>query len=59
MTITVGEKSGSIRYVTAKQSSSKELCFYSIQDNPAADIYDEKLLKLNDKYNNDPKIHGF
>src|SRR5512136_1263687 len=58
VTILVGENPASVSYVTAKQKTSKELGFYSIQDNQAAAITEEELLKLIDKYNKDPKIHG-
>jgi methylenetetrahydrofolate dehydrogenase (NADP+)/methenyltetrahydrofolate cyclohydrolase len=58
VTILVGESPASISYVTAKQKTSKELGFYSIQDNQPANITEEELLKLIDKYNKDPKIHG-
>jgi len=58
VTILVGENPASISYVTAKQKTSKELGFYSIQDNQPATITEEELLKLIDKYNKDPKIHG-
>jgi methylenetetrahydrofolate dehydrogenase (NADP+)/methenyltetrahydrofolate cyclohydrolase len=58
VTILVGESPASISYVTAKQKTSKELGFYSIQDNQPANITEEELLKLIDKYNQDPKIHG-
>jgi methylenetetrahydrofolate dehydrogenase (NADP+)/methenyltetrahydrofolate cyclohydrolase len=58
VTILVGENPASVSYVTAKQKTSKELGFYSIQDNQAATIGEEELLKLIDKYNKDPKIHG-
>jgi methylenetetrahydrofolate dehydrogenase (NADP+)/methenyltetrahydrofolate cyclohydrolase len=58
VTILVGENPASISYVTAKQKTSKELGFFSIQDNQPADIKEADLLKLIDKYNNDPKIHG-
>ncbi len=58
VTILVGENPASVSYVTAKQKTSKELGFYSIQDNQAANITEEELLKLIDKYNKDPKIHG-
>ena len=58
VTILVGENPASVSYVTAKQKTSKELGFYSIQDNQAATITEEELLKLIDKYNKDPKIHG-
>jgi methylenetetrahydrofolate dehydrogenase (NADP+) / methenyltetrahydrofolate cyclohydrolase len=58
VTILVGENPASVSYVTAKQKTSKELGFFSIQDNQPADITEEALLSLIDKYNNDPKIHG-
>ncbi|MDO8723456.1 MAG: tetrahydrofolate dehydrogenase/cyclohydrolase catalytic domain-containing protein [Syntrophales bacterium] len=58
VTILVGQNPASISYVTAKQKTSKELGFYSLQDNQPEDIKEEDLLKLIDKYNNDPKIHG-
>ncbi len=58
VTILVGENPASVSYVTAKQKTSKELGFYSIQDNQPESITEEQLLKLIDKYNKDPKIHG-
>jgi methylenetetrahydrofolate dehydrogenase (NADP+)/methenyltetrahydrofolate cyclohydrolase len=58
VTILVGENPASVSYVTAKQKTSKELGFFSIQDNQPAAIAEEELLKLIDKYNKDPKIHG-
>lgn len=58
VTILVGENPASVSYVTAKQKTSKELGFYSIQDNQLATMKEEELLKLIDKYNKDPKIHG-
>ena len=58
VTILVGENPASVSYVTAKQKTSKELGFYSIQDSQPATITEEELLKLIDKYNKDPKIHG-
>ena len=58
VTILVGQNPASISYVTAKQKTSKELGFYSIQDNQSEDIREEDLLKLIDKYNNDSQIHG-
>ncbi|MBW2039628.1 MAG: bifunctional methylenetetrahydrofolate dehydrogenase/methenyltetrahydrofolate cyclohydrolase FolD [Deltaproteobacteria bacterium] len=58
ITILVGEDPASISYVTAKQRTSKELGFYSIQDTQPADISEEALLALIDKYNKDPKVHG-
>ncbi len=58
VTILVGENPASVSYVTAKQKTSHELGFYSLQDNQSAEITEEALLKLLDKYNKDPKIHG-
>jgi len=58
VTILVGENPASVSYVTAKQKTSKELGFYSIQDSQPADISEEALLALIDKYNKDPQIHG-
>jgi len=58
VTILVGEDPASVSYVTAKQKTSHELGFYSIQDNQPADMVEDELLKLVDQYNKDPQIHG-
>jgi len=58
VTILVGEDPASVSYVTGKQKTAKELGFHSIQDNQPADISEEKLLSLVEKYNKDDKIHG-
>ena len=58
VTILVGDNPASVSYVTAKQKTSHELNFYSIQDNQPADISEEKLLRLIDAYNRDSRIHG-
>ena len=58
VTILVGQNPASISYVTAKQKTSHDLNFYSIQDNQPIDIPEDDLLKLIEKYNSDPKIHG-
>ncbi len=58
VTILVGENPASISYVTAKQKTSHELGFHSLQDNQSADITEAALLALIEKYNQDPKIHG-
>ena len=58
VTILVGEDPASISYVTAKQKTSHELGFYSVQDSQPADISEDDLLRLIEKYNKDPKIHG-
>jgi methylenetetrahydrofolate dehydrogenase (NADP+)/methenyltetrahydrofolate cyclohydrolase len=58
VTILVGEDPASVSYVTAKQKTSHELGFYSVQDSQPADISEDDLLRLIDRYNKDPKIHG-
>jgi methylenetetrahydrofolate dehydrogenase (NADP+)/methenyltetrahydrofolate cyclohydrolase len=58
VTILVGENPASISYVTGKQKTSKNLGFNSIQDNQPESISQGELLKLIEKYNNDPKVHG-
>jgi len=58
VTILVGQNPASISYVTAKQKTSHDLNFYSIQDDQSIDVPEEDLLKLIEKYNQDPKIHG-
>ncbi|UCC66619.1 MAG: bifunctional methylenetetrahydrofolate dehydrogenase/methenyltetrahydrofolate cyclohydrolase FolD [Deltaproteobacteria bacterium] len=58
VTILVGEDPASVSYVTGKQRTSKELGFYSYQDNQPADISEENLLAIIDKYNKDAKVHG-
>jgi methylenetetrahydrofolate dehydrogenase (NADP+)/methenyltetrahydrofolate cyclohydrolase len=58
VTILVGQNPASMSYVTAKQKTSKELGFYSIQENQPETITEAELLALIDKYNRDPKIHG-
>jgi methylenetetrahydrofolate dehydrogenase (NADP+) / methenyltetrahydrofolate cyclohydrolase len=58
VTILVGKNPASISYVTGKQKTAHELGFNSLQDDQPEDIPEEELLKLVDKYNKDPKIHG-
>ncbi|MFZ3115671.1 MAG: tetrahydrofolate dehydrogenase/cyclohydrolase catalytic domain-containing protein [Syntrophales bacterium] len=58
VTILVGENPASVSYVTAKQKTSKELGFYSVQDNQPPDVSEADLLALIEKYNRDPQIHG-
>ena len=58
VTILVGEDPASESYVRAKQKTAHELGFHSIQDNQPADLDEEALLALIDKYNKDPEIHG-
>ncbi len=58
VTILVGKNPASVSYVTGKQKTAHELGFNSIQDDQQEDISEADLLKLIDKYNQDPKIHG-
>jgi methylenetetrahydrofolate dehydrogenase (NADP+) / methenyltetrahydrofolate cyclohydrolase len=58
VTILVGQNPASVSYVTAKQKAAHEIGFHSIQDSQPADISETDLLKLIEKYNSDPKIHG-
>jgi len=58
VTILVGQNPASVSYVTAKQKTSKELGFYSIQDNQPETITEEELLRKIDQYNKDSRIHG-
>ena len=58
VTILVGEDPASQSYVRAKQKTSHELGFHSIQDNQPADISEQALLELVAKYNADEQIHG-
>ncbi len=58
VTILVGEDPASVSYVTAKQKTSHELDFHSIQDSQPADISEDALLELIRKYNADSSIHG-
>ncbi len=58
VTILVGADPASISYVTAKGKTAKELGFNSIQDDQSADLAEDALLALIDKYNKDESIHG-
>jgi methylenetetrahydrofolate dehydrogenase (NADP+) / methenyltetrahydrofolate cyclohydrolase len=58
VTILVGENPASQSYVRAKQQTAHELGFFSVQDSQPADISQDALLGLIDKYNKDPKVHG-
>ncbi len=58
VTILVGESPASISYVTLKVKTALKLGFKEVQDNQPADISEEALLALIEKYNKDPEIHG-
>jgi methylenetetrahydrofolate dehydrogenase (NADP+)/methenyltetrahydrofolate cyclohydrolase len=58
VTIVVGENPASLSYLIAKHKTCKELGFSLIQDIQPETITELQLLKLINKYNTDPKIHG-
>ena len=58
VTILVGENPASISYVTLKIKTANRLGYKEVQDNQPADISEEDLLALIDKYNNDDTIDG-
>ncbi|HXX53371.1 MAG TPA: bifunctional methylenetetrahydrofolate dehydrogenase/methenyltetrahydrofolate cyclohydrolase FolD [Thermodesulfovibrionales bacterium] len=58
VTILVGKNPASVSYVTGKHKAADEIGFFSIQDDQPETIPETDLLKLIDKYNKDPKIHG-
>jgi methylenetetrahydrofolate dehydrogenase (NADP+)/methenyltetrahydrofolate cyclohydrolase len=58
VTILIGKNPASVSYVTGKQKTAHELGFYSIQDDQPDDISEVDLIKLIEKYNKNPKIHG-
>ena len=58
VTILVGENPASISYVTLKVKTANRVGFKEIQDNQPADISEEDLLALIDKYNKDGTIDG-
>ena len=58
VTILVGENPASISYVTLKIKTANRVGFKEIQDNQPADISEEDLLALIDKYNKDETIDG-
>ena len=58
VTILVGGDPASESYVRAKQKTSHDLGFHSIQENRPADITEDELLQLVQKYNEDDTIHG-
>jgi len=58
VTILVGEDPASISYVKGKQNTAQTLGFYSVEERLPESVSEEELLKLINKYNNDPKIHG-
>ena len=58
VTVLVGADPASQVYVGAKEKTSKELGIYSERYDIPAETSEEDLLKLLDKLNKDPKIHG-
>jgi len=58
VTILLGENPASISYVTLKIQTAHRVGFKEIQDNQPADISEEALLALIDRYNKDDSING-
>ena len=58
VTILVGEDPASVSYVTRKAKTAHALGFHEVQDNRPADITEAELLRLIERYNADPDIHG-
>jgi methylenetetrahydrofolate dehydrogenase (NADP+)/methenyltetrahydrofolate cyclohydrolase len=58
VTIVVGENPASLSYLIAKRKACKELGFSLIQDIQSETITELQLLRLINRYNTDPKIHG-
>ena len=58
VTVLVGADPASQVYVGAKEKTSQEMGIYSERHDLPAETTQEELLKLIDKLNKDPKIHG-
>lgn len=58
VTILVGDNPASVSYVTGKQKTAKELGFYSVQDDQPENISEDDLVRLVERYNKDPRVHG-
>lgn len=58
VTVLVGEDPASQVYVAQKEKTSQNLGVYSERHDLPADTNQEDLIKLIDKLNKDPKIHG-
>lgn len=58
VTILVGENPASMSYVSLKVKTALGLGFHEVQDNRPADISEEALVALIERYNADPCIHG-
>jgi len=58
VTVLVGADPASQVYVGSKEKTSKEMGIYSERYDLPAETTQEELLKLIDKLNKDPKIHG-
>ena len=58
VTILIGENPASMSYVTLKIKTAHRVGFHEVQDSQPADISEEDLLALIDKYNKDDSING-
>ena len=58
VTVLLGSDPGSLSYITGKEKTAKELGFYSERIDLPETTSQKDLLKLVEKLNNEPKIHG-
>lgn len=58
VTILVGSNPASISYVSLKVKTALSLGFHEVQENLPADVSEEDLLQMIEKYNQDDSIHG-
>jgi methylenetetrahydrofolate dehydrogenase (NADP+)/methenyltetrahydrofolate cyclohydrolase len=56
--ILVGENPASQAYVRMKGKGCEEAGFYSVTERLPADVAEEEVLGLIDRFNHDPRIHG-
>jgi len=58
VTILVGSNPASISYVSLKVKTALSLGFHEVQENLPADVSEDALLQMIEKYNQDDSIHG-
>lgn len=58
VTILVGSNPASISYVSLKVKTALGLGFHEVQENLSADVSEDELLQMIEKYNQDDSIHG-
>ena len=58
VTILVGQNPASVRYVSLKSRTARNLCFFEKQENIDESIETEDLVELIERYNADSRFHG-